>query len=151
MRLKTVRVLVVEDSDRDFDLFEGAIRGSGFPAEIHRARDGAEAIDYLSGNGLFRDRLVHRFPDIVLVDLKMPRLNGFELLEWIQRNPQHQVIPTIVMSSSSVPGDVDRAYGTVAHSYFVKPIDFTEFTTIFQRIIAYWCSATTPGSMRRQD
>jgi CheY-like chemotaxis protein len=81
----------------------------------------------------------------------MPRMNGFELLEWIEHNPQHRVIPTIVMSSSGIPADVERAYNTGAHSYFVKPINYADFTTIFRRIIAYWSSAVTPGSVHRRE
>jgi two-component system, response regulator len=147
--MEKVKILVVEDSDRDFDLIESALAASGQVPEVHRVRDGVEATDYLGGHGIYRDRTMHQFPDIVLVDLKMPRMNGFEFLEWIEHNPQHRVIPTIVMSSSAVSADVERAYNSGAHSYFVKPIDYREFTGVFQRIIAYWAGAVTPGSVRR--
>jgi CheY-like chemotaxis protein len=144
-----INILVVEDSTEDFDLIAHAVAESGFAAGLARAHDGIEAIEYLTGQGAYGDRTIHVFPDVMMMDLKMPRMDGFELLTWIGNHPANRVIPAIVMSSSSVPDDVERAYALGAHSYFVKPIAFEEFTDLFKLIAAYWTSALTPASAKR--
>lgn len=145
-----IRLLIAEDDNQDFAFIQHALEESRFSPEVHRVHDGVEAIDYLTGKGQYANRTVHRFPDVVLLDLKMPRMNGFELLEWLEQNPQHRVIPTIVMSSSATPSDIERAYQHGAHSYFVKPLRYEQFVEVFRTFAAYWGLAITPGSLKRQ-
>jgi CheY-like chemotaxis protein len=92
-----------------------------FACTIHVARNGAEVIDYLGGKGAFADRAKFPFPEIVISDLKMPKVNGFGLLTWINEHPEFRVIPTLILSSSADPNDVARAYKLGANTYFVKP------------------------------
>src|SRR4051812_21729962 len=116
-----IAALVAEDDDYDFLLLERALLASHSKISVQRARDGVEAKEYLVGEGKFSDRRQHPIPDIVLLDLKMPRMSGFDLLEWIHANPEHAVIPTVVMSNSKQDQDVQRAYRLGANTYFLKP------------------------------
>src|SRR3954469_3388908 len=146
-----ITALVAEDDDYDFLLLERALRLSNARIRVKRARDGAEAKEYLLGEAPFDDRKTYPVPNIVLLDLKMPRMSGFDFLEWIHANPGYAVIPTVVMSNSKQEKDVQRAYGLGANTYFLKPSDFQELTEVCRMIGTYWSVATIPDPKHKQE
>lgn len=116
-------VLYTEDDDNDAYLMQHAFRRQGVRHPLAIVRDGRQAIDYLSGEAPFSDREIHPLPAVLLLDLNLPRLTGFEVLEWVRGNPQFAHLRTAVLSSSNHKKDMDRAYALGANAYFVKPAD----------------------------
>ena len=112
------------------------------PASIHlvAVEDGSKAILYLEGKGVYADRDTYPIPDMILLDLKMPRINGFEFLEWLRsKGPEdHRIIPVVVMSSSGLKEDIDRAYRLGANSYLVKPVSWVLFQERIKALGIYW-------------
>lgn len=147
MKNANYKILVVEDEDSDFLLLERAFKRSNIPNAIHRVSDGMEAMHYLRGDGEYADRSRHPYPEVLIVDLKTPRMTGHELLAWIQEH-QQQVIPTIILSSSALEADVLQAYARGAHTYFVKPGDFQSLVDLTRDMHEYWIKATTPRNPR---
>jgi len=101
-------------------------------------RDGEEAIAYLSGEGDFADRERFPRPFLLLLDLKMPGADGFEVLRWVRAEPETKRLLVVVLTSSNLQADVDRAYDLGANSYLVKPVSFDEMVNMIQRFEAYW-------------
>lgn len=110
------------------------------PIRLIAVEDGGDATNYFEGNPPYEDRSKYPIPDVILLDLKMPRVNGFEFLEWLRsRGDKHQrFIPVVVMSSSGMREDVDRAYALGANSYLVKPIEWNLFQARVQALGLYW-------------
>jgi CheY-like chemotaxis protein len=131
-------VLYVEDNADDFDLLRLASRKCGTPFSLQHAADGEEAIAYLSAEGGFADREEHPFPDLVLLDLKMPRLDGFEVLHWIRTNPATKALPVVVLAGSSFRADIRRALELGANSYAAKPATFEELQVLIDQIADVW-------------
>jgi two-component system, response regulator len=131
-------VLYVEDSTDDFMLFKLASQRCGTPFSLQHAADGDQAIAYLSGVGDYVDREEHPFPNLVLLDLKMPRLDGFEVLQWIRTNPTTKTLPVVVLAGSSFRADVRRALELGANSYAVKPAKFEELEVLIDQIADVW-------------
>jgi DNA-binding response OmpR family regulator len=134
----TLTLLVVEDDENDFHFINSALRKSPVRVRVHWARDGAEARDYLAGEGEFTDRRFFPLPDIVVLDLKMPRFNGFDLIRWVRQHPEHAMLPLLVLSSSDYGPDIENAYALGATTYFVKPMDLDQFVALFRSIAEYW-------------
>jgi CheY-like chemotaxis protein len=101
-------------------------------------RDGEQAIDYLSGKGSYSQRDRYRLPFLLLLDLKMPGMDGFEVLQWVRSEPNLKRLLVVVLTSSNLQADVDRAYESGANSYLVKPVEFDAMVTMIQRFEAYW-------------
>ena len=114
-------VLVVDDSETDVLLMRTVFERSGFVLPLQFARDGMEAIAYLDGEGHYSDRIRFPLPTVMLLDLNMPRKNGFEVLEWVRQQPAFKRLRIYVLSASSRPEDIRRAYDLGANSYLVKP------------------------------
>ena len=117
----SLTILAAEDNPDDVFLLKQAFLKAGVEPVVHAVCDGLEAIAYLSGEGAYRDRAAYPIPDVLLLDLNMPRCNGFEVLAWIRREPRLARIATHVLTASSRPADVQRAYELGARSYVVKP------------------------------
>src|ERR1700710_2199569 len=115
-------ILLVEDEENDAMLMKMAFEKNNILNPIQWVRDGQEAVAYLNGDGAFADRALHPFPEVLLLDLKMPRMTGMELLAWIQEHPDFKVIPTIIMTSSKQESDIDKAYHLGANTYMTKPV-----------------------------
>lgn len=137
-------ILVVEDDDSDFFLLERAFQKNKITNPIVRVKDGLEGLHYLQGSGDFADRHKHPFPDVIILDLKTPRMSGLELLAWIRDHPECRVIPTVIMSSSQQDIDVTRAYELGANTYFVKPTRFQDLVELTKSIQQYWRHGTRP-------
>jgi CheY-like chemotaxis protein len=133
-------VLCVEDSADDVLLLKLASRKCGTPFELKCAEDGEKAMAYLSGLGDYANRDEYPFPDLVLLDLKMPRLDGFEVLQWIRRNPGTQQLPVIVLAGSAFRADMRRAIELGANAYSTKPVKFNELELLVDQIAEVWLS-----------
>lgn len=131
-----MNILIVEDNADDIVLLEHAFEKSRFQGKLNSVSDGVEAIEYLTGKGRFAERGEFPLPDLILLDLNMPRKNGFELLSWIRAEPRFARLMVHVLSASARPADIDRAYELHANSYTVKPTrldQLVEFVVTLQR------------------
>ena len=117
----TLNILVAEDNADDVFLLRHAFKRAGLDGPLFVVTDGVEAIAYLNGDGVFADRAAHPLPDLLLLDLNMPRKDGFEVLEWVRANPRWARLMVHVLTASSRVTDVERAYELHANSYTVKP------------------------------
>jgi len=131
-------VLYVEDDAADFALLKLASQKCGTPFGLQHAADGDQAISYLNGAGAFTDRKEYPFPDLVLLDLKLPRLDGFEVLQWIRGNPVTMSVPVVVLAGSSFRADIRRALELGANSYAAKPGKFEELQVLIDQIADVW-------------
>jgi CheY-like chemotaxis protein len=131
-------ILVAEDDPTDAYFFQRAFKRAGLPVLLHFVRDGQEVIDYLQGEGPFTSRTAHPLPQLILLDLKMPRLDGFEVLEWVRKQPALNNLQVVIFSSSGEPKDINRAYGLGANWYLVKPHSMDELTELVGRFKKFW-------------
>jgi len=131
-------LLIVEDNEDDIFFVERIFKQIGARCELRFARDGMEAIAYLSGQSPFNDRAKYPMPTIILMDLKMPRRNGFEVLEWMHNQPEIKLIPTIVVTSSTLQEDVTRAYRLGANAVMNKPVDKDSLLQMLKSFHIYW-------------
>jgi len=136
---KKHRVLVAEDSPVDRLLLDRAFQRAGAPAELNFVPDGQAAIDYLTHEGEYHQCSDNPPPDVLLLDLKMPRLNGFDVLDWLRDQPGLARVPVIVLTSSDDPGDINRAYDLGANSYLLKPNRSEKLDDLVHQLKAYWC------------
>lgn len=137
---KAVTFLLAEDDPNDAFFVAQEFNQGQNHLRLHRVCDAAEAMEYLEGKGEFADRQNYPLPDVILLDLKMPRVNGFEFLEWLrQRAPEAmRHTPVVLMSSSTVASDVSRAYQLGANFYLVKPTDMRRFRACIKDLVAHW-------------
>lgn len=136
-------ILIVEDNPTEQLLIQQAFEQIGVCDAIYTASDGEEAIAYLKGQGCYADRSKYRFPTFLLIDLKMPKISGFELLLFVKRCPLI-VLPTIVLTMSSDPDDVKRAHLLGANAYHVKPTEMEKLCAQLKLIYDYWSSVELP-------
>jgi CheY-like chemotaxis protein len=138
MMRKRLKVLVAEDSEDDAFLLQRALSESGLVFNAHFVTDGQMVLDYLEGAVEFGDREQHPLPSIIITDLKMPRLSGFEALKWLKEQPKHCSTPVLIFSGSEDKGDVGRAYALGANAYFVKPGGPAEMVDLVATLVSYW-------------
>jgi len=140
-------ILLAEDDPNDVLLIQRAFQKAGLGSVLKIVPDGAEAIDYLSGRGAYADRDKFPLPFLLLLDLKMPGTDGFEVLQWVRSDEEVKRLLVVVLTSSELQEDVDRAYELGANSYLVKPVSFDEMVHLLQRFEAYWTEINrTPTS-----
>src|SRR5256885_16886129 len=120
-RMDTRPILLAEDDRNDVFLCQHAMSLAGVPNPLHVVRDGDEAVRYIQGIGPFADRTAFPLPILFLLDLKMPRLTGFDVLSWLNEHPEHRTFMTVVFSSSSIASDIVEAYRLGAQSFVIKP------------------------------
>lgn len=135
MNTTTELILLVEDDPNDILLFEKALGTKNFPIELVVVRDGEKAISFFCES---EKEEAPRTPDLVLLDLKLPRKSGFEVLEWIKNHPVYSNIPVIIFSSSNQTKDLQTAYSLGANSYLVKPTGFAELNKLIEALGGYW-------------
>ena len=144
MKKYNATILLIDD-DKDFLQFvEMAFRQNGVTSPIHQVHDGAEAIAYMMGEGKYSDRKTYEYPTFVMTDLKMPRADGFAVLQHLKGNPEWAIIPTVVFSSSSDLDDIKKSYMLGASSYHVKPISMSKLREHLDVLHKYWMTCETP-------
>jgi CheY-like chemotaxis protein len=131
-------ILLVEDNPEDLALALFAFRKSPLPCRIETARDGEEALNFLFGRGPFSGQPPKPYPRFILLDLKLPKITGLEVLRELKSDPAQKTIPVIVMTSSSQEKDMVECYQNGANSYIQKPIDFQQFQNIVNDLCSYW-------------
>ena len=142
-------VLLAEDSENDVLMFRRAARRAKFSQPLHVVTNGEEVVAYLKGEGRFSDRAQYPLPGLLLLDLKMPRMNGFEVLQWVRQQPQFTALQVVVLSSSDEIRDINRAYQLGANSFLVKPLSFDEFVGMLEALRSY-CLRVSQTVGRRQ-
>jgi len=135
---ETSIILVAEDREDDILLIKQALAKANVSRPLYFVCDGEEAIAYLQGIGKFSNRDEHPLPDLLLLDLKMPRIDGFEVLKWIRQQPGLSTMRVVVLTSSTDMKDVNLAYQLGANSFLVKPLDFECFAELGKFINEYW-------------
>jgi two-component system response regulator len=131
-------ILLVEDNPDDEELTLRALSKAKVDTEVVIARDGQEAVDFLFGAGDFKQRNTDEMPQVVLLDLKLPKLNGVDVLKQMRRHPRTRLLPVVVLTSSSEDEDKVRCYESGANSYVCKPVESTAFIEAVTRLGAYW-------------
>ncbi len=134
----TKTVLLVEDNQDDIFVMKMACQRTGIPHLLRVVTDGTMAIDYLSGNGIYSDRIAHPMPDVVFLDIKMPKCDGHEVLKWIRSQPGLKNLPVVMLTVSTQMADVDRAYELGVTSYLQKVSCLAEFGQGVRIILKYW-------------
>ena len=134
-------ILYVEDSADDYFLFTTAVVRTGLSARVVHAVDGEDAIAYLEGRGAYADRTLCPLPCLIVTDLKMPRVDGFELLTWLKSREQFREIPAIVLSSSARDEDRQRMLNLGARAHFVKPCGFIALDELVRKLMRTWIAA----------
>ena len=148
MTTKVKRILLVEDSEQDVELTLAALEGHHVANEVDIARDGAEALDFLYRRGAFADR-ISELPVVILLDLKMPRVDGLEVLRQIKADPDLKKIPVVMLTSSREEQDLIRSYELGVNAYVVKPVNFQQFMESVKQLGCFWAviNEPPPGSL----
>lgn len=134
-----VSVLIADDDTQDTMLVRMAAQRAALGIRLESVTDGEQAIDYLLGRAAYADRQSHPFPSMMLLDLKMPRLSGFDVLDFVRREPQLRRLPIVIFSSSDDPKDIKRAYEAGANSYLCKPHSSDDLSALLKALQEYWC------------
>lgn len=137
------QILLVEDDANDADLFSLAVRSAGEGASIVRARDGEDALDFLFCRGPYSGR-PSVIPRVVILDLKMPKMGGLEVLAAIRATPALRFVPVVMLTSSQQPEDIYRSYALGCNGYVIKPVDFTHYEQVVQALVAFWAAGNEP-------
>ncbi|CAM3231159.1 Response regulatory domain-containing protein [Sphingomonas antarctica] len=131
-------ILLVEDNPDDVELIRYAFAKAGIPNPLVVATDGDDAVNYVSGTHAYTDRRCYPHPALVLLDLKLPRRSGFEVLDYIRQHKPIKTVPVVVLTSSNQPEDIEAAYASGANSYLVKPVNRDGLLEMVKSIEAYW-------------
>jgi len=138
MQNNEIEILIVEDNLYDAELTIRALRKQNLANKLIHLRDGAEALDFLFANGKYADRNPEFIPRVVFLDLKMPKVDGIEVLRKIKSDARARSIPVVILTSSAEDPDVKRCYDLGANSYIVKPVEFENFVRIVSDLGLYW-------------
>lgn len=145
MTPQEVEILLVEDDPADVELTLHALRKNNLANRIHVARDGEEALDFLFCREDFSNRTFEQPPKIILLDLKLPKVNGLEILRQVKGDPRTKAIPVIVLSGSKEDRDLTECYKLGVNSYIQKPVDFNEFRERVRQLGLYWLLVNQPA------
>lgn len=137
-------MLLVEDNPDDEELTLIGLKESGVMNEVFVVRDGEEALQFLFAEGQYKDRNPARLPSVILLDLKLPKLGGFEILEQIRKNPITKSVPVVILTSSSEEEDVVKGYDLGANSFVRKPVEFNRFADAVRQLGMYWILLNEP-------
>jgi CheY-like chemotaxis protein len=138
MNAQSVEILLVEDNPSDEELTIEALRSHYLANNIEIVRDGAEALEYVFHTGAFADRAAGDRPKVVLLDLKLPKVDGLEVLRQMKSDPRTRAIPVVVLTSSREERDIVESYSLGVNSYLVKPVDFSQFAEVVRQLGLYW-------------
>jgi two-component system, response regulator len=131
-------ILLVEDNPDDEELTLRALRKNNIRNEVVVARDGVEALDYLFGTGVYAERDLTMMPRLVLLDLKLPKIDGLQVLRRLRADPRTRLLPVVILTSSKEQQDLIEGYGLGANSYVRKPVDFSQFIDAVRQLGLYW-------------
>ncbi len=144
MQNNSVEILLVEDNPNDVELTLHAFAKSNLANPIKVLRDGAEALEYLFGTGVYAGRDLNHQPRVILLDLKLPKVDGLEVLRRVKADPRTKTIPVVVLTSSHEESDIVESYKLGVNSYIVKPVDFEQFTESVRALGMYWLLLNQP-------
>lgn len=144
MDYNNIEILFVEDSIDDANLTMRALKKGGLINTICHVKDGAEALDFLYGKAAFASRNLHQHPKLILLDLKMPKVSGMEVLQKIKSDPQLKTIPVVILTSSKEDPDIKSCYELGANSYIVKPVENENFFETIKNLGFFWMISNQP-------
>jgi two-component system response regulator len=142
--LKEVEILLVEDNPNDVELALRALKKHNLTNKVHVVKNGAEALEFIFGTGAYAGRDVNNKPKVILLDLKLPKVDGLEVLRRIKSDERTKVIPVVVLTSSTEERDIIESYQLGVNSYIVKPIDFDKFIDAVSELGLYWLLLNQP-------
>lgn len=146
-------ILLVEDNPDDVLLARRAVKKAALPVSLQAVEDGDEAVAYLGGSGQFGERARHPLPSLVLLDLKLPKRSGLEVLRWVRSQPELDTTPVVVLTSSGEDEDIQKAYALGANSYLQKPVAFNGLVRLLGVLDLYWfrnnLTVPPPASVRQ--
>ena len=148
MRKQQLVILLAEDDPNDLALFRHAIIETKYSAQVQIVRDGEQVIKYLDGEGDFANRAAFPFPDLLVLDLKMPRVSGLEDLKWLKNHPTSVALPAIMLSGSGLDPDVEEAYRLGVNTYFTKPTELGQLRDLLKVLLDYWSRSQRPRLKR---
>lgn len=144
MNFNDIEILFAEDSLDDANLTIRALKKSGFTNNLYHVKDGAEALDFIYCQGIYAARNIMEKPKLILLDLKMPKISGLQVLEKLKSDPDLKSIPVVILTSSKENPDVEKCYSLGANSYIVKPVDSDNFFNAIKEIGLYWMILSQP-------
>lgn len=144
MKNSIVEILLIEDNEHDAEMTIRALKKNRITNEVIHLKNGVQALDFLFGTGEFAGRNVNEKPKVILLDLKMPKVDGIEVLQQIKSNDLTKKIPVVVLTSSKENPDIDTCYALGANSYIVKPVDFSGFMEAVSHSGMYWVMLNQP-------
>ena len=133
-----IEILLVEDNPHDVELALHALQKNNLSNRIHVVRDGAEALDFIFGTGPYVSPHSNGMPKVILLDLKLPKIDGLEVLKRIKADPRTRLIPVVVLTTSRARDDVLRSYDLHANCYITKPVDLDQFITVVRSVEEFW-------------
>jgi CheY-like chemotaxis protein len=139
-----VEILLVEDNPHDVEMTLRALKKHNLANKVHVVKDGAEALDYVFSTGIYAERSIDDHPKVILLDLKLPKVNGMEVLRRIRADERTKCIPVVVLTSSQEERDIVESYKLGVNSYIVKPVDFDKFLSTVQELGLYWLLLNKP-------
>jgi CheY-like chemotaxis protein len=143
----SIEILLVEDNPNDVELTLHALKKNNLTNRIHVVRDGAEALEYLFSSGAYAGRDLNQTPKVILLDLKLPKVDGMEVLKRIKADERTRSIPVVVLTSSREERDIVDSYRLGVNSYITKPVDFDQFTEAVRQLGLYWLLLNQPPKM----
>jgi CheY-like chemotaxis protein len=143
----SIEILLVEDNPNDVELTLHALKKNNLTNRIHVVRDGAEALEYLFSSGAYAERDLNQTPKVILLDLKLPKVDGMEVLKRIKADERTRSIPMVVLTSSREERDIVDSYRLGVNSYITKPVDFDHFTEAVRQLGLYWLLLNQPPKM----
>jgi len=143
----SVEILLVEDNPNDVELTLHALKKNNLSNRIEVVRDGAEALDFLFGRGAYAGRVPENGPKVVLLDLKLPKVDGLEVLRQVRADPRTRTVPVVILTSSREERDIAESYDLGVNSYVTKPVDFEQFTEAVRQLGLYWLLLNQPPTI----
>ena len=138
MNYNDIEILLVEDSVADATLTIRALKKSGLANNLHHVKDGSEALDFIYCRGAYASRNIQECPKLILLDLKMPKVGGIQVLEKVKSDPDIKSIPVVILTSSNEDPDIKKCYALGANSYIVKPVESDNFFHAIKELGLYW-------------
>lgn len=142
VKKREINILLAEDNPQDVEITQEAFERGKLSNKMFVVKDGKEALDFLFHEGQYQDAAAYPTPDLILLDIKMPKVDGLEVLERIKQDNELKRLPVIVLTVSDREADVIKAYNSGVNSYIVKPVRFSEFLELVSRVKEYWITIT---------